>query len=447
MPGLYRRSTTLPVDDTDPHFQYEGSWQEVKGSSRQWNSGVMTTQQSGASVSFTFFGSNALLYQTIPSGSGNVAVDISIDGGAPTTVTNVCGGANPVYHMLFFQTPIMADTMHTVVMTNRSPSNIPFQFDRADLQSHDDASMLPMQSPTPTSPAKTPSATPKVSPPTSITLAPPSFIVAPTTLPHAGVSSDPESNQGVNLPPQSAVKDTTSTGRPEFTNSASALLDVVSSTSPSGLSTMIVVTTDALGATVTQTKAVSGTSSSALSSPSENSTTNQNGTPGASKTSALPVSEILAIVFGTIAFLLAVLATIACIRRRKRADGEKGSSSGLRSRARNVIPYPFQHEETPPAFKSTDEYPVGYTAIYRDEKRNQSFDPSNSSVDTRSSSSLNVSQSLPPQDIGMAFPNPIQFDTCSCADDESTVIEAAPPAYRISLQGSGRISLGTSFYV
>lgn len=111
------------------------------------------------------------------------------------------------------------------------------------------------------------------------------------------------------------------------------------------------------------------------------------------------------------------------------------------------MPYPFQHEITHPAVDSANEYPVGYTAIYRDEKRNQTSDPSNSPVGTNSSSFFNDNQSLPPQSIGMVLPNSDQFDAFTPVDEERTVVEAAPPAYRIIPPRSGRTSLGTSFYV
>lgn len=119
------------------------------------------------------------------------------------------------------------------------------------------------------------------------------------------------------------------------------------------------------------------------------------------------------------------------------------------SRALHLIPNPFRHEAALPTYAdSSTEYPVGYTAIYRDEKRNQNGDPSNSLLDKNSSSLLDVNQQhSTPQTMGTVSPNASSTDAGPSAGEGIPPEEAAPPAYSIDLPASVRTSLGTSFYV
>jgi hypothetical protein len=161
----------------------------------------------------------------------------------------------------------------------------------------------------------------------------------------------------------------------------------------------------------------------------------------------------LAIVFGSIAFLLVLFMTLICIRKKRRTHREGGPAGanhwrGLGSRALHLIPNPFRHETAlPTCTDSAEEYPVGYTAIYRDEKRNQNVGPSDSLLSKNSSSSLNVSQQhSPPRTMGIVSANAI-IDTGPRTGEGITLEEAAPPAYSIDLPASVRTSLGASFYV
>ncbi|KAF5327555.1 hypothetical protein D9619_004284 [Psilocybe cf. subviscida] len=139
---LIQRDVTTAFDDLDPGFQYEGNWQELSGSTRQWGGGVRSTQQTGATVSFTFFGMSFMLYQTIPSGTGTVVVDVSVDGGAPHSISASCGG-DPVYGNVFFTSNPLAEINHTVVITNRANPSTPFQFDKVDILGNQPPTLLP----------------------------------------------------------------------------------------------------------------------------------------------------------------------------------------------------------------------------------------------------------------------------------------------------------------
>lgn len=56
MESLRQRDATTSFDDTNPGFNYVGDWQEITGSTRQWDGGIQSTQQTGAKMSFNFFG-------------------------------------------------------------------------------------------------------------------------------------------------------------------------------------------------------------------------------------------------------------------------------------------------------------------------------------------------------------------------------------------------------
>lgn len=81
-------------------------------------------------------GMSFILYQTIPTGSGTVIVDVSIDGGPPQTVSSPCGD-EPVFSSVLFKSDIMAEINHTVAVTNRGDPGTPFQFDKADISAGD----------------------------------------------------------------------------------------------------------------------------------------------------------------------------------------------------------------------------------------------------------------------------------------------------------------------
>ncbi|KAF8163829.1 hypothetical protein B0H34DRAFT_340696 [Crassisporium funariophilum] len=117
------------ADDTDPGFSYSGNWQTLTGSTRQWQGTVHSTTQSGASATFRFVGTAARVYFTVPAGSGSSMADISLDG-VTRTVSKTSHSDN-FYDDLWFDSGLISNTQHTVVVTNRgSDGGTPLQFDR-----------------------------------------------------------------------------------------------------------------------------------------------------------------------------------------------------------------------------------------------------------------------------------------------------------------------------
>ncbi|KAF8970334.1 hypothetical protein BDZ97DRAFT_88130 [Flammula alnicola] len=129
----------LPVDDGDSNFSYspQAAWQVLTGSSRQRGSAVHSTNTNGATVSFRFQGQGLMIYDTVPSGGGDVIVDVALDGGTPTRVTRTSGSAS-VFNDVLYQSSVLPFAIHTIVITNRGQStDASFQFDWVDLQSDD----------------------------------------------------------------------------------------------------------------------------------------------------------------------------------------------------------------------------------------------------------------------------------------------------------------------
>lgn len=166
--------SNIVIDDTNSTLTYFGQWTLLAGgSSRQWNSTVHSTFQTGASVSFQFQGTYAIfyfpkhflstfffrhpgsvckVYGTVPIGNGStVLMDVTIDGSVSSLVSQTSGSA-PIYADLFYQSSSMQSTWHTVVITNRGGvGNLDFEFDRVELDANDIVPTIASWSPTNTS--------------------------------------------------------------------------------------------------------------------------------------------------------------------------------------------------------------------------------------------------------------------------------------------------------
>jgi len=240
----------------------------------------------------------------------------------------------------------------------------------------------------------------------------------------------------------------------------------VSSPPSSGLtaapaqSSMVIVTTDAHGVTVTQTKAIGGISVSEIPGAIQTGT-DTNGKVGAADKMPTPIAVILAIVFGIVAILLVLFFITICIHRRRKAR-EKAQLAN--SPERNLMaPNPFRLESEPP-FAGSDseaEYAVGSAAVYRDEKRPYDYNLSNVTLDA---SIANAEQQVQAgsayarlsrsghslareSDAGLPASTNGNFHHGNMTpiverDSTGTAFESAPPAYH----DNSRTSIGTSFY-
>ncbi|KDR81174.1 hypothetical protein GALMADRAFT_136215 [Galerina marginata CBS 339.88] len=149
------------IDDTNTTLiTYQGGWELLVGSTRQWNGTVHSTLQPGASATFQFRGYQVWVWGTIPAGVGSNLVDFSIDGSTPN-VTSRASNGSAVYNEPYYASPTLRDTYHTIVVTNRGSNangNTEFLLDRFEFTSSDD---VPLFSPSGTSsiPAATAPAT------------------------------------------------------------------------------------------------------------------------------------------------------------------------------------------------------------------------------------------------------------------------------------------------
>jgi len=149
--------SNIVIDDTNSTLTYSGQWTLLAGgSSRQWNSTVHSTFQTGATVSFQFQGSVCKVYGTVPIGNGStVLMDVTIDGSVSPIVSQTSGSA-PIYADLFYQSSSMQSTWHTVVITNQGGvGNLDFEFDRVELDANDIVPTIAAWSPASTSSTST----------------------------------------------------------------------------------------------------------------------------------------------------------------------------------------------------------------------------------------------------------------------------------------------------
>ncbi|PPQ80715.1 hypothetical protein CVT25_001835 [Psilocybe cyanescens] len=131
----------VSIDDADEeHISYQGTWELVIGSSRQCEMSVHSTLTPGSSATFNFKGYQVWVWGTIPSGVGSNLIDVSIDGGAPTSVTRTSNGS-AVYNEPYFSSDLLRNGYHQIVVTGRGSAdsgNSEFLLDRFEFQTDDE---------------------------------------------------------------------------------------------------------------------------------------------------------------------------------------------------------------------------------------------------------------------------------------------------------------------
>ncbi|KAF9035547.1 hypothetical protein BJ165DRAFT_1509915 [Panaeolus papilionaceus] len=137
---------SLIIDDANTTLiQYVGNWQQVPGSTRQWEGGVHVTGELGAKATFGFRGYSLKMWGTIPAGTGSSLVDISLDGGKPTVSSKTSNGS-AVYDEVFYDSGLLGETFHTVVITNRGSTSdgyTEFMLDRFQFETTDEVPLFP----------------------------------------------------------------------------------------------------------------------------------------------------------------------------------------------------------------------------------------------------------------------------------------------------------------
>jgi len=128
------------IDDFNTTLiQYNGSWEAVNSSTRQWDGTVHTTGQAGATATFHFKGFQLMVWGTVSAGVGNNSVQLTIDGGSPN-ITSQPSNGTAIFNFVYFETPLLTETYHTAVVTNLGSTtngSSVFELDRFSFETSD----------------------------------------------------------------------------------------------------------------------------------------------------------------------------------------------------------------------------------------------------------------------------------------------------------------------
>ncbi|KAF5316789.1 hypothetical protein D9619_006869 [Psilocybe cf. subviscida] len=131
----------VSIDDTNTTLiQYSGTWEPLVGSTRQWEGTSHVSLDPGASATFSFRGYQVWVWGTIPAGTGSNLYDVAIDGGTPNVTSRTSNGSAN-YNDVYYQSSLLRDTYHTVVIRNLGSSanaNTEVQLDRFMFETNDE---------------------------------------------------------------------------------------------------------------------------------------------------------------------------------------------------------------------------------------------------------------------------------------------------------------------
>ncbi|KAH6910888.1 hypothetical protein BKA70DRAFT_1268850 [Coprinopsis sp. MPI-PUGE-AT-0042] len=270
----------IPIDDTSSQIGYSGSWSTLKGSSRQWEGGVHSTTQNGASAVLRFKGVAVLFRGTVPSGSGNQVFRYQIDDGASREVST--------------PSALMRGST-TITLTNAGGA--PFQVDMLEYQPGEGdpnpAALLCValtessvsQPTTPPPPPPPPPTTTRAQPPAQTTSRPPS----------TQRKQDPQPQPDPDLPTAERTRTVASSNTQVITSPTIASAENSEATNGGHVINKIIPTaTERVVSTVTVVEAFSS------------------GGP-------LPLGAIIGIAVGAVIAVLAVLIFLLLCRRRRKA--------------------------------------------------------------------------------------------------------------------------------
>ncbi len=114
-------STAQLYEENDPALSYTGQWTSVSGNGPSGNAAYYTYQP-GASVTFHFTGRGFSLYRMLANGAGTFSVNV--DG----NVQNFNNSASATQWQRSLDFGPLANTAHTVVITNTSPTSANFLY-------------------------------------------------------------------------------------------------------------------------------------------------------------------------------------------------------------------------------------------------------------------------------------------------------------------------------
>ncbi|KAF5310465.1 hypothetical protein D9611_012250 [Ephemerocybe angulata] len=116
------------VDDTNSNVKYSGYWE----SSHEYGATVHSTWDWNSKATFSFRGTNVIVYGTIPQGNGEtVPIAFSLDGGTAVTRSKT-SGSKAVTNQVWYDSGTIADADHTISMIYRSEVDMAFQLDRIE---------------------------------------------------------------------------------------------------------------------------------------------------------------------------------------------------------------------------------------------------------------------------------------------------------------------------
>ncbi|PPQ95027.1 hypothetical protein CVT25_000490 [Psilocybe cyanescens] len=118
------------LDDRDSSIDYSSGWSKA-GSSLEFNRTTTWSVVSGSTAKVTFQGTSIGVYGTISAKQRRSVAPVSeysIDGGSQVEFTPT-QAARAQYSQLFFQSPVMSDGAHTLIITNKLASADPLFLD------------------------------------------------------------------------------------------------------------------------------------------------------------------------------------------------------------------------------------------------------------------------------------------------------------------------------
>lgn len=128
------------VEDSSPSIKYSGNgdW--------QFDSTVHSTWDDGATATFAFHGTNAMVYGAIPEGDvkadEQVLISVTLDGGSPVQISRKCQSTS-VINELWWDSGTLSDADHTFTITYHFKSDIAFELDRIEYTGSQQTSAAP----------------------------------------------------------------------------------------------------------------------------------------------------------------------------------------------------------------------------------------------------------------------------------------------------------------
>lgn len=171
-------STTIVVDDSNTaQITYKGDWFPTAGLS-EFNYTSHGTLEDGATATLVFNGTSVAVFGTIDTTEGNSTSTYVLDGSTVPSIFTPNLTSTVLYEQLFYQSPILPDGQHTLVVTFAG-SAAPFWLDYFSYTCP--YASTPTATPTPTLTA-TPMATPSPSFTATVTVTAPTSTVTATVI-------------------------------------------------------------------------------------------------------------------------------------------------------------------------------------------------------------------------------------------------------------------------